>query len=312
MLRPIGLIASCVLLCAASPITVYMTETSCDDAHFAATSAPIKAAGFPIICRPGNVLPTPDLQVTLVNHSNSAGDNAEYTAMDRDWDDYSYRTGVAIINSAGNTAKWVRAPAKGLNVITVGDGKENSSWINSEIMNEKPEVAWLADFTSFAAAPTTAFAAKLLSEWTWYQRRPHLLKAALIAGSRSTGNVDRDGAGIIDPKATFYNGKGWYWESSNSAWADRTVTYPMVAGRHYQVAVAWLTRGTYTFDHKTIGNVYGLYIDGVPTAISLVNPYQLSNFKAPSTGTYTIRVKRLINSDTACNARVALRVQYLP
>jgi hypothetical protein len=83
------------------------------------------------------------------------------------------------------------------------------------------------------------------------------------------------------------------------------------------VAIAWLNRGTYTFDHRAdahpIGQDLDLYVYGptgayVGGSASWDNQFEVVNFTPTMTGNYRIKISRYANRDTSADFRLGLKI----
>ncbi len=167
--------------------------------------------------------------IFISSHSWGASDSAaaagDYVLVDAMMDNYVYNTRIVSVVGAGNSTQpnhnfKVWSPGKALNAITVGavdPTNDNymyySNWKNSDIGNEKPEVANYTNFefnnsytfqypcgnssctyngyfngTSAAAPYTAAMIADLMSFSEYYsgmlKGHPELVKAILVSGEK--------------------------------------------------------------------------------------------------------------------------------
>lgn len=308
-----------------------------------------------IYCRTDYTLPeTSDPDVEIQNHSWGIGTNTDYRTEDRDFDNYIIDNNDVIFKSAGNRGDTstpnVTSPGKGLNVITVGNYDDDtdeiyfeSSYGDPQTKNQKPEIVapgteidtdlnGIQDGsgTSWAAPHAAAFAADLMSNYTWMQHKPHLMKSIMLAGATKSidGGADKVGVGGIDFWSANYNGhmKWWtnasydYYISHDDGTNDSVLewkTPSLSSGNKYRAVISWLNSGTYTYAHRTdshpIGkdfdmSVYdpnGNYVCG---SSSWDNPYEICNFTASTSGQYLIRINRYANRDTSSNMSLAITV----
>lgn len=95
-----------------------------------------------IYCRGGAVLPAnADIDgvggnpaIHVINRSNGGNYTTTYSLLDRDWDNFSYDNRIAIFNAAGNEGggtNTIISPAKGINVVAVGNYDDSTNIINS-------------------------------------------------------------------------------------------------------------------------------------------------------------------------------------
>ena len=172
--------------------------------------------------------------IHVINRSNGGNTTISYSTLDRDWDNFAYDNRIAIFNAAGNeggATNTIISPAKGINVVAVGNYDDASNAINSsssyldpEIKAAKPEVSapgtsvtaggFTMTGTSMASPHAAAMAADLMSKYSFYRHRPHVVNAVLIGGATDaiSGGKDKVGAGGIDFLSTAFNGWHYYYE----------------------------------------------------------------------------------------------------
>ncbi|MCS7059926.1 MAG: S8/S53 family peptidase [Anaerolineae bacterium] len=218
--------------------------------------------------------------------NNSWGGNAATTTLnvhDRHLDYIVRNMWSTVTVAAGNEANGcgsgtarVTSPARGYNVISVGNYADQntltwdddamngcSSYVNPFTNIEKPEVAavgssitstitatpWIANVgsgTSYAAPMVAGQAALLMQRNAFLQVRPEAVKAIIMATALNNieGNSrlsDRDGAGGVDMRAAFHLvDKGW-WDWNAYTAATLPVTYTVFAsqGQRVRAAIAW-------------------------------------------------------------------------
>lgn len=276
-----------------------------------------------------------------------------YSSITADWDNLSYNTGMTVFFSAGNTnsepgtacgtnpASQVSAPGQGLNMITVGayddadDSWENFSCYGPSLTKaNKPEISapgvnitaggYTKHGTSMAAPHAAAFLATLTGSnaYSWMLDHPALIKAHLMATARDpiVGTFDQVGAGGIDMNNAFFNWKGWWREGANFSWFDgnqeiRVTLNLDKSSSIVRVALAWLTRGSYTLARLNDTVPIGMDLDlrvltpsGTTACFSssAANPYEICSFAPAVTGTYTVVVKRHANRDIFNDVRVGI------
>lgn len=307
-------------------IGIYMTEETCPNTthaylsghytrlsgseaqHSRGTTGIIRSAapGAYIYCKAPSTIPNnTDLagsgghpQVHIINRSAGNPSSSEYGTMDRDWDNLVLNTNVVAFIGAGNEGGaggtgWIRSPAKGLNVVTVGaydDAtnhiKNNSSYLDpTNTHNQKPELVapgvsitaggYTQQGTSFASPHAAAIAADWMQSSPWQMFRPHVAKAkAMVAATDViTGGVDRTGVGGIDFSSGYSTGHNWWWTGSNgdfTTWANGDgfpnnnsvdVTFSFNAGHQVRVVATWLNRGTWVYDHRNDAHPIGVDFD---------------------------------------------------
>lgn len=179
-------------------------------------------------------------------------------------------------NGCGSGTARVTSPARGYNVISVGNYADQntltwdddamnscSSYVNPFTGVEKPEVAavgssitstitatpWIANVgsgTSYAAPMVAGEAALLMQRNTNLRVWPEAVKAIIIA--TALNNIegdsrlsDRDGAGGVDMRAAFHLvDKGWWnWGEYTSSTLPVTYTVFASQGERVRVAIAW-------------------------------------------------------------------------
>lgn len=294
-----------------------------------------------------------EADIYIVTRSNSNNDNTNYTTLDRSWDNFAYDKKISVFNSGGNTGDGtgnVRSPGKGLNITTVGNYNDSNNTIVSdspfndpETGNDKPELSapgenitaggFTMGGTSMSTPHAAAFTADMMSSSTYLKNRPHLAKAKLIAGATDPigGGYNKVGVGGIDFLSSQYSGYWSWWQGGNSSWNyfdnldgedDNYVTRTVYISNSWddvRVALAWMNRGTYTYNNRNdahpIGmdldlRVYdpdGLYVGG---SLSWDNPFEVVNFQPSKSGHYTFKVNRYANRDSNSAIRMGLYVNY--
>ena len=294
--------------------------------------------------------------IYILTRSNGGG-NSTYSTLDRDWDNYSYSNNLAIFNAAGNNAGGfgdgtsnVIAPAKGLNVTAVGNYNDatnsiaaSSSFIDPNTGNDKPELSapgtnitaggFTMSGTSMSCPHAAGFTADMMSSSTYLKYRPYLAKAKIMAGATDpiAGGYSKVGLGGIDFRSAQYSGYWSWWRGGNNSWNyfdnldnndDGYVTrrvYISAGWDKVRVALAWMNRGTYTynnrFDAHAIGmdldlRVYGPSGNYIGGSFSWDNPYESVNFTPTVSGYYTFKVNRYANRDSASGVRMGMYVNY--
>jgi hypothetical protein len=239
--------------------------------------------------------------------TDSAATAGDYVLVDMNMDNYVYNTRIVSVVAAGNSTDpnnpndnfIIRSPGKALNAITVGaidpnndNYKYYSHWINSEIGNEKPEVANYTDFefnnsytfqypcgnssctyngffdgTSAAAPYTAAMIADLMSHYPSFKGHPELIKAILVSGekrpipnaaSHNPQNTTNAAKGIPVYSSLAWNRTFRTWEGENNGVFDSnekiTFTEAGIKNAHYRIAIAWLTSGKYIYYNKDLNS----------------------------------------------------------
>jgi hypothetical protein len=215
---------------------------------------------------------------------------------DRDWDNFVYNKAVASFNSAGNTGfanGYCKSPAKGLNIITIGNYNDanntisgSSSYKNAETGNNKPELSGpgvnvtagghTKSGTSMSSPHAAAFSADLMSAYPWLKSKPFLVKGLMMAGATKSisGGSDKVGAGGADFASAYYSFWSYWWMGGNSAFSgwDAGDAFPnngYVEAQHtlnaatsnVRVVLTWLNRGSYTYDHRSDAHPIGTDLD---------------------------------------------------
>lgn len=293
----------------------------------------------------------PSIQV--VTRSNGAGGADNYTTTDRDWDNFIYSHMIPAFKSAGNNGTGsgdVSSPGKGLNIVTVGNYNDatdtiaaSSSFVDPNIGAVKPEISapgtnitaggFTMSGTSMSAPHAAAFVADQMSDSTWLKFKPHLVKAKILSAATDSinGGSDAVGLGGIDFLSGHYNGHNYWWSGSNSAFSiwdsadgssDGYVERQITISNSWdsvRVVLSWLTRGTYTYAHRTDAHPIGIDLDLriydpsgalVGTSASWDNNFESVEFNPTVTGTYTFKINRYANRDTSNKLRMGLVLNY--
>lgn len=291
--------------------------------------------------------------IYIVTRSNSTNDNTNYTTLDRSWDNFAYNKKISVFNSGGNTGNNsgnVRSPGKGLNITTVANYNDsndtvasNSPFNDPKTGNDKPELAapgvnitaggFTMSGTSMSTPHAAAFTADMMSHSTYLKNRPHLAKAKLLAGATDsiTGGYNKVGLGGIDFRSAQWSGYWSWWQGGNGSWNyfdnldntnDGYVTrkvYISSSWNKVRVALAWMNRGTYTYNNRNDAHPIGMDLDlrvydpngnYVGGSFSWDNPFEKVNFTPNMSGYYTFRVNRYANRDTNSAVRMGMYVNY--
>lgn len=291
--------------------------------------------------------------IYVVTRSNSTNDNTNYTTLDRNWDNFAYNKKISVFNSGGNTGNDsgnVRSPGKGLNITTVANYNDsndtvasNSPFNDPKTGNDKPELAapgvnitaggFTMSGTSMSTPHAAAFTADMMSHSTYLKNRPHLAKAKLLAGATDsiTGGYNKVGLGGIDFKSAQWSGYWSWWQGGNGSWnyfdnldnsSDGYVTrkvYISSSWNKVRVALAWMNRGTYTYNNRNDAHPIGMDLDlrvydpngnYVGGSFSWDNPFEKVNFTPNMSGYYTFKVNRYANRDTNSAVRMGMYVNY--
>ena len=292
-------------------------------------------------------------QIQVVNRSNGSETSDTYRTTDRDWDDFVYTHMIPTFVSAGNSGTGtgdIISPAKGMNITSVGNYDHttdtiwgSSSFVDPAIGAMKPEISapgrsitaggFTMTGTSMSSPHAAAFAADQMSDYTWLKFKPHLVKAKILSGATDviSGGEDKVGLGGIDFLSGHYNGHNFWWSGSNGAFSswdsadgssdgyiERTLTISN-SWDSVRVVLSWLTRGTYTYAHRSDAHAIGMDLDLrvydpsgrlVGRSLSWDNNFESVEFEPTMTGTYTIKINRYANRDTSNKLRMGLVVNY--
>ena len=107
------------------------------------------------------------------------------------------------------------------------------------------------------------------------QYRPQLVKAKLLAGATDpiSGGYDKVGLGGIDFASAQWSGHWYWWSGGTNAFntfdaqdgaTDGYVVKTLFVSNSWdkvRVVLSWLTRGTYTYDHRADAHPIGLDLD---------------------------------------------------
>ena len=239
--------------------------------------------------------------IFISSHSWAISDSREYINVDAMMDNYVYNTRIVAVVAAGNSGNNfnVTSPGKALNAITVGavdPTNDNyvyySNWKNSDIGNEKPEVANYTDFefnnsytfqypcgessctyngyfngTSAATPYTAAMIADLMSHYPFLKGHPELIKAILVSGEKrpipNAASHNPENTTVAAKGIPVYSSLAWNrtlrtWEGENNEVFDSnqkiTFTETGIKDSHYRIGIAWLTSGKYIFYNKDLSN----------------------------------------------------------
>ncbi|MEM1412467.1 MAG: S8 family serine peptidase, partial [Pseudomonadota bacterium] len=296
--------------------------------------------------------PNPPSSYDAVSVSMSQGLFGNYGPWDRTWDDFVYNHDVPIFQAAGNkgnTDQFVSSPGTAYNVITVGNyahktGTDaiyfNSGWKDGETGIEKPEIVapgtdldirgispptfFGRNGTSYSTPHAAGFYLNFIGDEPWFSGSAALAKAYMVshASIPVAGGADKVGEGGI-----FYRKAGgtiYWWNEPNSAWNSlkndgNYLTLPVAVNWSRDkatVAIAWLTRGSYTYQHKDDVHPLGMDFDMrvidasgnyVCGSASWDNTYESCTWTLPDVATsYRVRVNRKANRDTASRIKLAI------
>ncbi len=291
--------------------------------------------------------------IHIVTRSNSTNDSTSYNTLDRDWDNFSYDNNIPVFNSGGNTGAGtgnVQSPGKGLNIITVGNYNDatdaisgSSPFVDPQIGNDKPEISapgtniTAGDFTKSGTSMSTphaaAFAADMMSHSTYLQYRPQLVKAKIMAGATDSisGGYNKVGLGGIDFASAQWSGHWFWWSGGASAFntfdgqdgaADNHIVKQVYIANTWErvrVVLNWLTRGSYTYDHRSDAHPIGLDLDlkvydpngnYLGGSFSWDNSFEDVDFTPTVSGYYTFKIHRYATRDSSLKLRMGMYVNY--
>ncbi len=286
-----------------------------------------------------------DIGIYLTSYNTN---DSLYLSYDSYLDNYILSNNTIIFvlannqtNASGNFN--VLSPGKALNAITVGAVtpftnyyESYSRWKNSEIKNQKPEIANYTNFyfpsaasfvddfgytynatqtgTSAATAYSAGMAATMLQQKPFYKKHPEAFKSLMIAISskqiHSARIFDSDNSTVAATGLPIYpnfNSKvrSCYWNGSNSSFfnSNNQITFTetgIVAGKRYRIALAWLVSGNYVSMLKTIPQDIDLQViqngNVIASSVSSRNPFEVVDFIAESSSNLTIKIERYANS----------------
>ncbi len=291
--------------------------------------------------------------IHIITRSNSSNDSTSYNTLDRDWDNFSYDNNIPVFNSGGNTGAGtgnVQSPGKGLNIITVGNYNDatdaisgSSPFVDPQIGNDKPEISapgtnitaggFTKSGTSMSTPHAAAFAADMMSHSTYLQYRPQLVKAKIMAGATDpiSGGYNKVGLGGIDFASAQWSGHWFWWSGGTSAFntfdgqdgvADNYVVKTVYINNSWdrvRVVLNWLTRGSYTYDHRNDAHPIGLDLDlkvydpnghYLGGSFSWDNSFEDVEFTPTVSGYYTFKIHRYATRDSSLKLRMGMYVNY--
>jgi len=269
------------------------------------------------------------------HYSDPPCDNDSYCIADQDLDQHIYENRLIYFVAAGNMDNvgdvYVGSPGKALNAITVGavhpkSGQyiSESKWKNSEIENQKPEIANYTNFyfdlslggitgTSASTPYSAAIAANILSKDSDLKRHPEVMKSIFLVQA-TMPIVDASSHDIDDWFSVSYNlpyfnvnngiAYGW-WIGPNSAFfnnGESIVFYKsIVSGLRCKAAISWLTSGSYAGVYKTLAQDLDFFVyqgSDTPLAFSQSwgNPFEILDFTTDGNDNLRFEIKRFSNS----------------
>ena len=286
-------------------------------------------------------------QIEIGFHSYSGNSDSVYTSLDRNLDNFIYVNDITSFVAAGNQTSstgtfYVTSPGKALNAVTVGgvypftnNYETFSRWKNSQVRNQKPEIATYDYFsfpndahfvddngttyngvtrgTSAATAFSAGVLADILQQHPFFKHHPEMAKALMItASTKPIGNAssyDQDNSSKAAKGIPLYKNMGWntrsrYWRGANSCcFTGDSIVFTesnIVKNKRYRIAISWLVPGSYVYSNKKISQDIDLYViqDGaiIASSLSARNPFEVVDFTASSSSNLKIRIKRYANS----------------
>ena len=259
---------------------------------------------------------------------------------------------VGTNSTCQSTNMAVGSPAMSLNSVTVGNYDDSNDTISStsctgdptNTKNDKPELSapgtsitaggFTMSGTSMAAPHAAGIAADLMSAYSWLRFKPYYIKAFMLAGATKpiSGGFDAVGLGGTDFYSMYYGGTNSWYQGSNGSFSyfdsndaypnnnyiDRTV-YLSSSLSSVRVVVAWLNRGTYTYNNRNDAHPIGMDLDvriydpngkWVGGSYSWDNPFEDITFDPKVSGTYRIAINRYANRDTSSKFHMGVSVQW--
>lgn len=289
---------------------------------------------------------SPRIELGMVARGAAEGNG--YGGADMLWDNYIYSNGIPVFIAAGNKnnttscPKCVASPGKAVNAITVGavipftnEYADYSNWKNSEVRNQKPEIANYTDFsfpsrvafttesgahyaglasgTSAATAFSAATLAPVLQQHPFLKGHPEMVKALFLTAATKpivgatlydTDNATLAAQGLPLYRNLVFRGHSRYWRGSNTShFINNYITFTepnIVAGRRYRIAIAWLSPAVYVFQNKVLPQDLDLYVyQGntlVASSLNSSSPFELVDFVAETNQDLTVKIHRYANS----------------
>jgi len=309
--------------------------------------------GFDQLNRPNPTSVSPVIRIG--SHSWASYTERDYSSEDQAFDNYVYNSRVTLFNASGNAyydslkMSWnYNVHNRGVNEITVGahcvglsstcngvtDGLAwYSTWINANQGAEKPEIITPTDLSlpipvynnvfggTSASTPFAAgIAADIMEEWPGSVGYPEVIKAIMVAGSKSpivfnNGSNDKKvgSAGYLR-YSSFLSGnlRAERFEANNAGVGvlvneKKTITSSSIeANKQYRVAIAWLNQGDFVMANQSQGDGYTLNMDFdlkiyqngvlIASSTSWNSSYEVVDFVPTSSANISIEMSRYWNS----------------
>lgn len=271
------------------------------------------------------------------HHNDVSCLNSSYCFVDEELDQHIYEDRLIYFVAAGNMDDsldvYVGSPGKALNAITVGAVRSHtesyipeSKWKNSEIRNQKPEIAHYTNFslenpsveffngTSASTAYSAAIAANILSKDSNLKRHPEVIKAMFLMNATKpivgASSHDIDDWFSVASKMPYFDVNSAYryrwWSGSNTNVFNNNEKIVfnetgIVSGQHCRAAISWLTSGLYAGEYKLLAQDIDLFVyqggtEPIASSISAYNPFEVVDFNTQNNNDLTIEIKRFANS----------------
>ncbi len=266
--------------------------------------------------------------IYLGSHSWNWGDvaSATYTNCCAEWDDFVYENRLPMFVPSGGSAPdvYTTSPGKAFNVVAVGGADTDagiidgySGYLNPETGAIKPDVVTpgtclaikpghdCVSGVSIATPIAAGFAADMIGGSAFFRNQPQVVKAYLVAGATTDiePGIAMDGPGMANFLHTWFYRWGKWWNGSNASYFNSNQeiieTTNLTAGKRYRVAISWLVPGSYALANKKPNMEMSLTVTrGTSTFTSNYSRsiFQWVDFVAPTSGSYTIKIKRTFNA----------------
>ena len=257
-----------------------------------------------------------------------------YCVKDQELDQHIYEDRMIYFVAAGNMSDtndvYVGSPGKALNAITVGSViprtasfASDSKWRNSEIQNQKPEIANYTNFyleslgmfngTSAATPYSAAIAANILSIDPGLKKHPEVVKSIFLMNATnpivdSRAHDRDDWFFVVSGIPHFDVNEGFryrWWSGPNGSFFnnDEKIVFTetgVSSGLHCRAAISWLSSGTYAGEYKLLAQDLDLFVYQGSTELansaSTYNPYEVVDFEVLSNADLRFEIQRFSNS----------------